>query len=506
MKKKLSKILLVALIAVISCVTLTTTVNAVPDSIELGGTESIPAYIAQTHFTTKTTIDGNYVYCLDNHKLTALNNTAYLVGKLDNGIAYILGNGYPYKSFTGEKLKDYYITQSALWWYLDDTTGSSNLSVSFKTDGSDYYNLRPYIKNLVEEAKKARDSELEESTLSASIPSDTMTLSSDSKYYESEEVTVTSTNIDTYDVEITKGPSDAVVVDENGNEKTTFNANEKFRIQVPVSSVDNVEDEITATITAVAKVYEAYEYEPENKDQQNVAVPNPIEKKLKTTVTVKLSTSKITILKIDKKTGNPLPGAKLILKDKDGKEITTWTSTIHGHIIRNLPNGTYTVEEVSAPDGYRLNNEVVTFTIDDNNRSQEIKFYNEAKEVVVNIVKIDSSTGNPLAGAEIVVRDQAGNEVARFTSTEDPYVLKDLEYGTYTVEEVSAPAGYQKSDEIKTFTVDKDNLSHQIVIENHKEVSVPNTSTAGSILLVIMGLGIIGGAVIFVKKNKETRI
>ena len=58
-------------------------------------------------------------------------------------------NGYPNKSFTGDRLKDYYITQTALWWYLDDTAGGTNLGNSFKTNGSDPYNLRPYIKDLV---------------------------------------------------------------------------------------------------------------------------------------------------------------------------------------------------------------------------------------------------------------------------------------------------------------------------------------------------------------------
>ena len=178
-----------------------------------------------------------------------------------------------------------------------------------------------------------------------------------------------------------------------------------------------------------------------------------------------------------------------------------------GHVIRNLPNGTYTVEEKSAPDGYEKSEEVVTFTIDDNNREQKIKFYNEAQERVVNIIKIDKSTGQPLAGAVIVVRDADGNEVARFTSTTDPYVLTGLKDGTYTVEEVEAPAGYKKSDEKISFTLDAQHLSHQITIENYPEVSVPNTNAASSILLVILGLGIIGGGIKFVQKNtKKTRI
>lgn len=509
MKKKLKKIFITLLIAIVSYCTLTTTVNAVPQSIELGGTESIPGYVAGTYFTTKTTVDGNYMYCLNIHKYTAQNSTAHLVGELDAGVAYIMINGYPHKTFTGEKLKDYYITQTALWWYLDDTTGSSNLSVAFKTNGKDQYNLRPYIKDLVAKAKEAKSKGYAKTTISASISNETMSLSSDGKYYVSDEITVKSTNLTEYKVAINEGPINTVAIDKDGETKTTFNANETFRIKVPASQVEDSELNIKISVLGTGKVYKAYEYQPDDPNQQNVtpSVISPIEENVEASLTLTISTSKITIVKIDKATGNAIAGAELVLKDADGNEITSWTSTTMGHVIRNLPNGTYTVEEKSAPDGYEKSEEVVTFTIDDNNREQKIKFYNEAQERVVNIIKIDKSTGQPLAGAVIVVRDADGNEVARFTSTTDPYVLTGLKDGTYTVEEVEAPAGYKKSDEKISFTLDAQHLSHQITIENYPEVSVPNTNAASSILLVILGLGIIGGGIKFVQKNtKKTRI
>ena len=82
---------------------------------------------------------------------------------------------------------------------------------------------------------------------------------------------------------------------------------------------------------------------------------------------------------------------------------------------------------------------------------EKVKFENTPRETVVNIIKVDASTGNPLAGAVLLVKDSTGTTVAQFTSTTEPYVLTDLDNGTYTVEEVSAPAGYKHSTEIKTF-------------------------------------------------------
>lgn len=502
--KNLKKFLVAVLIAVVTFCTLQTTVNAVPQSIKLGNPEQLQGYIAQVRFTTKTTTDGELLYCLDMKKYTAQNTVAHLVGERDAGVAYIMVNGYPNKTFTGDKYMDYYITQTALWWYLDDTTGSSNLGAAFKTNGSDPNNLRPYVKDLVSRAKAAKEAGYQKTTISASVADETLKITSDGKYYQSGDITVKATNMSTYNVKIS-GAEGAVAVDKDGKEKTTFNLNETFKVRVPVTKVNTSLVDIKVTISGTGKIYKAYEYQPEDKDQQNVtpSIISPIEEKVETTINLNISTSKITIVKVDKATGNAIAGAELVLKDSNGEVITSWTSTTLGHVIKNLPNGTYTVEETKAPEGYELDTEKITFTIDDDSREQKIKFYNEAQERVVNIIKVDQSTGQPLAGAVIVVRDSDGNEVARFTSTTDPYVLTGLKDGTYTVEEISAPNGYQKTNEVITFTLDANNPSQQITIENYPEVYVPNTNTASSILLVILGLAIIGGGFKFVQKNSK---
>lgn len=503
MKKQLSRVLTMVLVAVIGFCTFTTTVNAVPQTITLGSPETLPGYVAGTYFTTKTTSAGEYLYCLDIHKYTAKNTTATLVGERDAGVAYIMVNGYPSKSFTGERLKDYYITQTALWWYLDDTTGSSNLGSAFKGTGSDQYNLRPHIKKLVADAKAARNKGYAKTTISASIADKTMSLSSDGKYYISNEITVNSSNLSTYKVTFSNAPSNTTAIDTNGNAKTSFKAGEKFKIRVLASQVSGTELNVKATITGTGTVYKAYEYQPSDPGMQNVTpgVIAPETTTVTAAVDVTISTSKVTITKIDKTTKQPIAGAKLVLKDANGKEITSWTSTTSARVIKNLPDGTYTIEEVEAPTGYKLNKEVVKFTVDASHRDVKVTFTNEAKERVVNIVKIDKSTGNPLAGAVIVVRDSTGKEVARFTTTTDPYVITNLADGTYTVEEESAPAGYKRTEEKISFTIDAEHVSHQITIENYPEVVVPDTSAAGSIILTILGLAIIGGGIGFVYKN-----
>ena len=498
MKKSIKKTILSVLVALLVFVSTATATYAVPQTITLGGTETLEGYVSGVKFTTKTTKDGGYLYCLDMKKKTAKDTTATLKGQRDAGVAYIIANGYPSKSITGDRLKDYYITQTAVWWYLDDTTGSSNLSQKFKTTGSDPHNIRPIIKNLVEKAKIAKANGYAQTKLTITTSNKDMSLLDG--YYVSSEITASSSNISTYTVTLSNAPSGTKVVSTSGVEKTTFNAGEKFIIKVPGSKVTGTELDIKVTAKATGYVTKAYEYTPVNNTMQPVALIETETQNVSSTITLSIENSKVTIIKVDKSTNQPLAGAKLVVKDSAGNTITGWTSTTNGHVIRNLKPGTYTVTETSAPKGYKLNTTPVSFTITASNQNVTVKVYNEPKETVVNILKVDNETQKPLAGATLVVRKADGTEVVRFTSTTEPYVLTNLEDGTYTVEEIAAPAGYILSSEKKTFTIDDNHLSHQITFGNNPEVKVPDTASS-SLIFTLLGIVIISTGIGFVYKN-----
>ena len=498
MKKSIKKTILSVLVALLVFVSTATATYAVPQTITLGGTETLEGYVSGVKFTTKTTKDGGYLYCLDMKKKTAKDTTATLKGQRDAGVAYIIANGYPSKSITGDRLKDYYITQTAVWWYLDDTTGSSNLSQKFKTTGSDPHNIRPIIKNLVEKAKTAKANGYAQTKLTITTSNKDMSLKDG--YYVSSEITASSSNISTYTVTLSNAPSGTKVVSTSGVEKTTFNAGEKFIIKVPGSKVTGTELDIKVTAKATGYVTKAYEYTPVNDTMQPVALIETETQNVSSTITLSIDNSKVTIIKVDKSTNQPLAGAKLVVKDSAGNTITGWTSTTNGHVIRNLKPGTYTVTETAAPKGYKLNTTPVSFTITASNQNVTVKVYNEPKETVVNILKVDNETQKPLAGATLVVRKADGTEVVRFTSTTEPYVLTNLEDGTYTVEEIAAPAGYILSSEKKTFTIDDNHLSHQITFGNNPEVKVPDTASS-SLIFTLLGIVIISTGIGFVYKN-----
>ena len=87
--------------------------------------------------------------------------------------------------------------------------------------------------------------------------------------------------------------------------------------------------------------------------------------------------TKVEISKQDITTNKELPGASLVVKDKDGNVVDEWVSTAEPHIIKNLTVGkTYTLSETIAPDGYKIA-QSIDFKIEDTGEVQNVVMYDE---------------------------------------------------------------------------------------------------------------------------------
>ena len=472
MKDNLKKVGMLSLIIMMigsffSGLVLNVEATSVPQSFTATSEKYLGGYIAGYHFGKKKNSAGGYVYCNDIHKGTPHGEKMTLIGEAPAGIAYILSNGYPNKSITGNSDYDYYITQAAVWWYLDDTTGSNNLSKSFKTTGRDPHGLRKYVTALVTAAKKVKS--YSTARLTVNNASSAMTLSSDKNYYVSNSIGVTAKSVSgQYSVSLSGAPSGTRIVNASTlSDASSFATNEKFKVMVPVSSTQNLKTTITVNVKATGNVNKAYEYKSSDSSVQNVYgnALYPTTSDLSAKTTLNLATSKVSITKIDSKTKQGLAGAKFVLYDNSGKQITTWTSTTGAHIIQNLPNGTYTLKETKAPAGYKISKESTTFTISDTNRDVTVKVENTLYSKV-SIIKIDSKTKVALAGAEFVLYDNSGKKITSWTSTGKAHVIKNLPNGTYTLKETKAPAGYKISKESTTFTISDTNRDITVKVEN----------------------------------------
>ncbi len=476
-----------------------------PSSVILG----VPSYPSmsylQTMFPIKYTSDGTMAYCTDHDKgLGPSGLTMNNVGFLDAGVTYIIKNGYPNKkniTNLGDSY-DYYVTQTALWWYFDDKGITNTVSAAYKT-ASDPYNLRQHIIKLKNEALNARD--FQKPTISFTSSSEKMKLSSDGKYYVSEYIELNKNGYvttDPYVVTVKNAPSGLILFDAYGNQKSTysFGINERFMIKVPASSVNY--GTTTFEISAVAKgiIEKAFLYSSGISSYQNITPVKLYDEKsdlapTKMTLTIEKTPptppptppvcdwTKVSIIKKNAKTGEALAGAKLVIKRENGTVAVNEfeTGTTPKDII-NLATGKYYVEETKAPAGYTLSAEKKWFTLGGCNPIT-VTFEN-SKTPTLKFSKKDADTGALLAHAMIVIKDQDGKVVKEFESTTEPHYI-NLAPGKYTLQETSAPDGYVLNDKVITFEIGDGILEKELF--NSKYIDVPKTDSFGSMLIYFMG-------------------
>ena len=186
---------------------------------------------------------------------------------------------------------------------------------------------------------------------------------------------------------------------------------------------------------------------------------------------------KINILKVDSADENiKLPGAVFEVKDFQGTVVDTITTDENGvGTSKELPYGSYTVAEVSAPSGYELSGESKNVTIDSNGETIELTFENTKILGKINILKVDSIDESiKLSGAEFEIRDLEGNTLDTIITNEEGVANSiQLPYGSYIVIETKAPEGYVLSDFSENVTINNENLEILLKVENIKEELLP---------------------------------
>ena len=465
-------------------------------------------YISGYNFYRKELTDGTLAYCVSNISTSVPGGkTLSSVGAItDNGLDYIIKNGYPNKSITGDAKKDYYITQSAIWKYFDETRGSRNWGNTSFTSSST--GMKAEVYKLVQAAKTAKNSTTyEKPSITVNVSSNNLTLSSDGNYFVSQEVKVELKNTKgTYTVNLTSAPSGTLVRSTTGDEKTTFSNGESFVIYVPASSISNGSSgSVKLTVSAEGVTYKTYSYTTGNSRYQDVAPSEIYEEVTETiseeiTFTYEKESTKVKISKQDITTKEELPGATLVVKDKDGNVVEEWVSTTTPHYIENLEPGEYTLIETIAPDGYVLSTETIKFTVKDDGSVTSVVMYNtkDTTDTKVKISKQDITTKEELPGATLVVKDKDGNVVEEWVSTTTPHYIENLEPGEYTLIETIAPDGYVLSTETIKFTVKDDGSVTSVVMYNTKYTEVPitdlNISSSTIIIasiLIVLGTGLV---------------
>lgn len=462
-------------------------------------------------FRFKKNTEGKIVYCINSNLLSVTSGTMkfYLSGEAEPKYTYILENGYPSKSITGDADTDYFITTLAVWYFTDNYDGIFSY---FDFDKGTY---KGYDSVVAKEAGKlingAKTYSYSNPSIKINSGNSNLTLANDGKYYVSQSMGITSSKVSgNYNVSLENAPRGTIITDINGKEKSSFTTNEKFIIKVPVNGIKSLSSEFKVNVSAVGSINKAYTYKPTDSAYQGVATlyPETIDVKDSTTLKLDIKT-RVEISKKDVTTGEELPGATLTVKDASGKVIDKWVSTNEVHVIEGLSVGKYTLTEEIAPEGYELSKETVEFEIKADGTATKVVMYNKPKAVIC-ISKQDITTKEELPGAHLEIRNEKGEVVEAWVSGDTPHAITGLKAGKYTLTETLAPEGYELSKETIEFVVKEDGtVDGEIVMYNKPEtiVEVPSTSSFKTITTSLIGIIIIGlGAIVIYrnyKKNEE---
>lgn len=160
------------------------------------------------------------------------------------------------------------------------------------------------------------------------------------------------------------------------------------------------------------------------------------------------------IRKVDDVTGAPLSGVQFQISKMNGTPVGIFTTDNAGTLfVPNLKEGWYTVVELKAPNGYKL---------DSTPRNIQIKAdrlnlleYRNNPYPILSIIKTDSDTGKPLAGVKFKLFDKYGRELGTFTTNKAGKItLTGIDAGKYSVQEVEAPDGYVLDNKIHEITLE----------------------------------------------------
>lgn len=320
--------------------------------------------------------------------------------KNDKSIAYVYENAYGnYKTnysatdyLTGDYQKDYYITQTAIWYFTKSKSWMNNFDYSKGTYEGKTNEVITKITKLITDAQNASNG----AKLKIESSDTKLNLTSDNKYYISAPMKLIGNYIDgkiTATVEGTDGAFVTTNKDATSGEKS-FDNNSTIYIKIPIESIkDKVSVTLNVSATTMIENAEIIECNHTKTDAyQPVIIYYPHNKTINDSKTVSLSTYTVKISKRSITSSDELKGAKLKITDKDGNVIEDslgenleWTSTETPRTFSLTP-GDYILSETIAPEGYELSETTIEFTINNDG-----KVLIDGKEVTDNLIIFENT-------------------------------------------------------------------------------------------------------------------
>ena len=206
-------------------------------------------------------------------------------------------------------------------------------------------------------------------------------------------------------------------------------------------------------------------------------LPDPVWAYVHFKVNIVEEKGSLTINKVDADTGAALSGVTYRLFDASGNKVADVTTGADGRaVFSDLPLGSYSYQEISAPEGYVVDSTRYTATISTSALHIAEQRTNALAKGSIEILKVDAETRQPLAGVVYRLFDANGSKIADGTTDGNGKVtFSDLKPGKYAYQEISSVSGYLLDDTRYEFSLTSENL--------HVKVTRENTPAKGSLTI-----------------------
>ena len=206
-------------------------------------------------------------------------------------------------------------------------------------------------------------------------------------------------------------------------------------------------------------------------------LPDPVWAYVHFKVNIVEEKGSLTINKVDADTGAALSGVTYRLFDASGNKVADMTNGADGRaVFSDLPLGSYSYQEISAPEGYVVDSTRYTVTISTSALHITEQRTNALAKGSIEILKVDAETRQPLAGVVYRLFDANGSKIADGTTDGNGKVtFSDLKPGKYAYQEISTVSGYLLDNTRYEFSLTSENL--------HVKVTRENMPTKGSLTI-----------------------
>ena len=198
------------------------------------------------------------------------------------------------------------------------------------------------------------------------------------------------------------------------------------------------------------------------------SLPDPVWAYIHFKVKIVEEKGSLTINKVDAETGKALAGVTYRLFDANGKKVADMTTGADGKaVFKDLPQGKYSYQEISAPEGYVADSTRYTVTISAAALHITEQRTNALAKGSIEILKVDTETRQPLAGVVYRIFDANGSKIADGTTDGNGKVtFSGLRLGKYFYQEISTVDGYVLDETKYDFSLTTANLNIKVTREN----------------------------------------